>query len=255
MRLPTWYAVLRMTILSTCAVKSVPEDDIKIIHNELILADLETVERRRERALKLSKGNKDQLKNAEILQKLSDHLQEGGFVSGFEYDEDFQPEMREMNLLTAKPFFIIMNVSEDELMSETAHTRTVQQIRTKTRTEIADMPNDERVSFLKDLGIPEPGLSAIVRESYRLLDQITFFTAGKKEIHAWNVKKNSRCPQAAGKIHSDMERGFIRAEIYAYSDIDRLGSENAVKEAGKLRVEGKEYIVQDGDILNIRFNV
>ena len=243
-----------------------PQDDIKVIHSELILADLERVEKRADKIKKSSKGDKTAGKMLKSIEELSEWLQNGKMASQFECPDELIAIYQEMNLITAKPFFFVMNVAEDELLEETPEQKVVQEIAENMgvralkiccsiEAEIAEMDSDEKTVFLQELGIPEPGLNLIIREGFTLLDQITFFTAGKKEVRSWNIQRGLKCPQAAGKIHSDMERGFIRAEVYNFDDINELKSEPSVKEAGRMRVEGKDYFVNDGDIMHIRFNV
>jgi hypothetical protein len=210
------------------------------------------------------KEAKDEL---EMLQRLQEHLNEGRTARSFACKTDVELEqMKALFLLTAKPQMYICNTDEDGVKSGNAlidavRTRAhaegalVVPICAKIEAEIAQLEQTDRDVFLADLGMEEPGLDRVIREAYSLLGLITYLTAGKKEVRAWTVKKNSTAPQAAGVIHSDFERGFIRAEVMKYDDWKRLGSEQAVRDAGLYRTEGKEYIVHDGDIMHFRFNV
>ena len=181
-------------------------------------------------------------------------------------NEDEQLWLREMHLLTAKPVLYVANTDEESVVKGNAYIDAIREIAkkegagvvvicAKIEAELSELPEEEREQFLKDLGLPEPGLHTLVRAAYDLLGLQTYFTAGKKEVRAWTVRKGARAPEAAGVIHTDFEKGFIRAEVMKYDDIVRLKSENAVKEAGLLRSEGKDYIVQDGDVMHFRFNV
>jgi GTP-binding protein YchF len=246
-----------------------PLRDIDIINTELMLADLESVEKRFKKNEKLAKTSKDPkvLLDFSITKKVYEALQAGKPARAVTVEEDEKPYLHEMQLLTAKPVLYVCNVSEDEFLagkSEMAdkvaeraksENNLSLQICSQMEAEIAQLEPSERGEFLASMGIKEPGLHRLIRESYKLLNLITYFTAGEKEVRAWTVLKGSKAPQAAGVIHTDFERGFIRAETYHCNDLFTLKSENAVKEAGKYRSEGKEYVVQDGDIMLFRFNV
>lgn len=243
-----------------------PASDIEIIETELQLADLDSLERRLEKTRKSAKaGDKTAVKMQEICEAVKKHLEEGRSARTI-----LTPEMAEalsdLNLLTAKPFIYVANVGEDDLDGNSPHARAVREIAEregagfvvicgKIESEIAELSEDERTEFLSGLGLKESGLDRLAREAHKLLGLITFFTVGKKEVRGWTVEKGARAPQAAGVIHTDFEKGFIRAEVISYDDFVACGSEAACKEKGLLRVEGKDYVVQDGDIMHFRFNV
>ncbi len=247
-----------------------PEADVATIETELMLKDLETVERRLDKARRAAKGQDPFEKKAvRWLEAMAERLDRGepAELSG-EEDPDYHRLQRELRLLSAKPTFYVANVAEGQLgalegddlvgaLQELAEARgrQVVPVCAALEAEIAQLEPEERGEFLADAGLSEPGLHRVVRTGYRMLDLITFFTAGPKEVHAWTVRRGTRAPQAAGKIHSDMERGFIRAEVMRCEDLVEHGSEGAVRQAGKLRLEGRDYEVQDGDVMHIRFNV
>ena len=245
-----------------------PKNDIEVIETELILKDLETLEKKVADADKRSRTG-DKKKNSELqcYNLLKAHLSSGRLARYHEvHGEDERFWMRDMHLLTNKPVMYVCNVHEAELKTGNAYIDAVRAVAAKedarvvvvsaaVEAEIAELPAAERSDFLASLGLQESGLSQVVREGYDLLKLLTFFTAGPKEVHAWTVRKGSTAPQAAGEIHSDFEQGFIRAEIIKFSDLDRLGSELAVKEAGLMHIEGREYCIEDGDLLVVRFNV
>ncbi len=242
-----------------------PQSDIETINTELMLADLECVERRIEKVGKLAKSGDKEMKAAlGALATLKACLEEGRPARTL--PGDVLERVRELNLLTAKPVIYVANVGEDDISGQGAASRTVKEIADREgagfvvvcgriEAEIAELPGDEREEFLKGLGLTESGLDRLARHAYELLGFITFFTAGKKEVRAWTVKKGATAPQAGGVIHSDFERGFIRAEVIAYEDFVRLGGEAACKEKGLVRIEGKDYVVGDGDIIHFRFAV
>lgn len=244
-----------------------PLHDIDIIETELILKDVESVEKRMDAVNKKVRANdKDAKEEMLVLEALRSHLDGGKPARTFERDEKGTVWIKAMQLLTDKPVMYIANTDEQgvrtgNLFVEAVRSRAAAEgaivvpICAKIEAEIAQLEADDRALFLADLGMEEPGLDRVIREAYRLLGLITYFTAGKKETRAWTVRAGSTAPQAAGVIHTDFEKGFIRAEVMAYQDWDRLGSEQAVKDAGQYRVEGKEYIVKDGDIMYFRFNV
>ncbi|HVM13427.1 MAG TPA: redox-regulated ATPase YchF [Egibacteraceae bacterium] len=243
-----------------------PARDIDVIRTELLLKDLETVERRAERASRTARaGEKGAVETAERVARLQAHLAGGEPARAFPTGEEDRALLRELGLLTAKPVLYAANVGEDEIAGN-HHTDVVRAIGDKEEAEvivvsaeaeaqIAELDADERAEFLADLGLERSGLDQLVEAAYRLLGLITFFTAGPTEARAWTIREGTRAPQAAGGIHSDMERGFIRAEAIDCDVYAALGSEAAVREAGKLRVEGKDYLVRDGDVLLFRFNV
>ncbi|GMV52956.1 MAG: redox-regulated ATPase YchF [Chlorobi bacterium] len=244
-----------------------PLHDIDIIETELILKDVESVLKRMDTVQKKVRANdKDAKEEYELLERLNNHLDGGKPARSFQRDDNGLEVIRALQLLTDKPVMYIANTDEAGAISgneyvEAVRVRAAEEgalavpICAKIEAEIAQLDADDRTVFLADLGMNEPGLHRVIREAYTLLGLLTYFTAGKKETRAWTVKKGSTAPQAAGVIHTDFEKGFIRAEVMGYADWQRLGSESAVKEAGLYRVEGKEYVVQDGDIMYFRFNV
>jgi ribosome-binding ATPase len=243
-----------------------PLGDIEVINTELALADLESVAKALDRAQRAARtGDKQILKRKEILERAQAQLDAGQPVRALGLDEDALDELRDLFLLTAKPTMYIANVSEDgfennpllEQVRALAESEgaVVVPVCAAIEAEILELDDEARDEFLADLGLEEPGLNRVVRAGYRLLGLETYFTAGPKEVRAWTIPKQSRAPQAAGVIHSDFERGFIRAEVIAYEDFVACKGEQGAKEAGKLRSEGKEYVVQDGDVIHFRFNV
>jgi len=246
-----------------------PIDDIETINLELILADLETVNRRYERAEKLARQKeKEAVQEFNVMEKLKNGLEEEVPARLIELSEDEWKIANQLQLLTAKPTLYVANVSEDEIV-EAENNQYVQAVRSfaekddaevivvsaKIEEEIAELDQDEKEMFLEELGIEESGLDQLIRASYDLLGFATYFTAGEKEVRAWTFKKGMTAPQAAGIIHTDFERGFIRAETVSYDDLMAGGSMAQARENGKVRLEGKEYIVQDGDVIHFRFNV
>jgi GTP-binding protein YchF len=243
-----------------------PPGDIEVINTELALADMETLEKALDRAAKQSKaGDKQALARKAMLERVRDRLDGGIPVRAMDLDEDERAELRDLFLLTAKPTMYIANVAEggfqdnpyldavrDLAASEGSE---VVPVCAAIEAEIVELEPGERDEFLADLGLEEPGLNRVVRAGYRLLGLETYFTAGPKEVRAWTIPEGTRAPQAAGVIHTDFERGFIRAEVIAYEDFVACNGEQGAKEAGKLRAEGKDYVVQDGDVIHFRFNV
>ena len=245
-----------------------PIRDKETIDTELQLKDLDTIEKRLDKAKKMAKsGEKEAKLNVSTLDRLIAFVLEGRNVRGFESSEREQELIKEMQLLTDKPVLYLCNVDESAAKSGNAYVDRVVEmaaaegagcihIAVSTESDIAELETyEEKQLFLEELGLEDAGVNRVIRAAYELLNLQTYFTAGVKEVRAWTIKKNFTAPQAAGVIHTDFEKGFIRAEVISYSDYDALGSENAVKEAGKMRVEGKEYIVQDGDVMHFRFNV
>lgn len=248
-----------------------PVRDAETIETELVLADLEACEKKIDSVRKKARGNdKDAKAMLNVFEKLLPHLGNGdparSFATTIAGDTDAEKALRELQLLTIKPFLYICNVDEDAVTDGNDHTRAVEAMAAKTNApvvlisaaieqEIAQMDTADQAEFLADMGLTEPGLNKIIRAGYNLLDLITFFTAGPKEARAWTVEKGSTAPQAAGKIHTDFERGFIRAETIAYDDYIAFDGEAGARNNGKLRSEGKEYIAQDGDVMLFRFNV
>ncbi|HWZ50897.1 MAG TPA: redox-regulated ATPase YchF [Granulicella sp.] len=245
-----------------------PLHDMDIINTELLLADLDTVEKRNtkvERAAKASSDGKIKAEHA-MLQKLLSVLNAGKPARTADLTDDEKLLSRDLFLITAKPQLYVANVDEAALIEGNAYTAAVEKCAVEEgaqvvricgamESEIALLEPAERDEFLKDLGLSEPGLNRLIHSAYRLLDLITYFTAGVQEVRAWTIRRGTKAPGAAGVIHSDFERGFIKADCYACADLFALGSEQAVKEKGLLRSEGKEYIVKDGDILFFKFNV
>jgi GTP-binding protein YchF len=243
-----------------------PARDIEVINTELALADLETVEKRIDRVGKQAKsGDKDLLALYALLTELRNHLNQGGMVRSRTFTPGQFMAVSELHLLTAKPTMYIANVIEggfrdnpylDRVREIAQHERAVVvPVCAAIEAEIAELDDADKQDFLAELGLDEPGLNRVIRAGYELLGLHTFFTAGPKEVRAWTVAKGSTAPQAAGRIHTDFERGFIRAEVVSYADFIACGGEQGAKEAGKWRLEGKEYFVQDGDVVHFRFNV
>lgn len=243
-----------------------PRADIEVINTELALADLETVEKA---LLRFSKAAKGQDKHAivmkALLEKIQPHLDEAKPLRSFGLSQDEQQQLRELSLLTLKPTMYIANVAE-EGFDNNPHLDTVNAIAAeeqavvvpicnKIEAEISELDDDEKAEFLEALGMSEPGLNRVIRAGYELLTLHTYFTAGVKEVRAWTIPVSATAPQAAGKIHTDFEKGFIRAEVVAYDDFVTHKGEQGAKDAGKWRLEGKDYIVQDGDVVHFRFNV
>jgi GTP-binding protein YchF len=246
-----------------------PLRDIDIINTELCLADIEGVEKRIDRSQKLLKsGDKKVLAEIELLQRLLKILGEAipARRAGFNEDEKFL--LRDLNLLTLKPVLYVTNVSEEEIADAESNPY-VQKVRAfaaeenaeviavcaKLESEIAELTDEEAKAFLADLGLTESGLDKVIKVSFKLLGLMTFLTAGEQETRAWTIVRGTKAPQAAGKIHSDIERGFIRAEIVSFTDLMKAGSQNVAREQGVVRLEGKDYVMQDGDVTYFRFNV
>ncbi len=245
-----------------------PVRDIEDLDFELQVADLQSIEKKIARTEKLLKtGDKNAKKIIEILNKYKNHLENFQNARTLEVSEEEKAAVGDLFLLTTKPVFYVCNVDDDSALSGNKYSEAVKEhlkdentevlvIAGKMEAEIAELETEEeRLEFLQDYGLSEPGVDKLIRSAYKILNLETFFTVGPKEIRAWTIKKGSTAPEAAGVIHSDLQRGFIRAEVMKYNDFIELKSEQAVKEAGKLHIEGKSYIVEDGDILNIRFNV
>ncbi|MFA9428750.1 redox-regulated ATPase YchF [Egicoccus sp. AB-alg2] len=243
-----------------------PARDIEVITTELVLADLATTEKRLERATRAARsGDKDLARERDQVLALRDHLAEGHVARTFA--GDLEPSVaRELSLLTAKPVLYAANVAEDDLPDGNAHVDVVRKlaeeegaevvvISAQVEAELAELEGPERDEYLASLGLERSGLERLIDRAYRLLGLLTYFTAGPKESRAWTVPAGSTAPRAAREIHTDFERGFIKAEVIAFDDYDRLGSEAAAREAGRLRIEGKEYVVADGDVIHFRFNV
>jgi GTP-binding protein YchF len=244
-----------------------PLSDLDVINTELALADLTAVEKAVDRAAKAAKsGDKDAARRHTLFERVRAALDQGTPARTLTVSDDERRDLRDLQLLTAKPVMYVANVDEAGLRDGNAHLRALQQrsqsegavvvpVCAAIEAEIAQLDEAERVEFLKDLGLEEPGLNRVIRAAYELLGLQTYFTAGPKEVRAWTVRRGSTAPQAAGVIHTDFERGFIRAEVIAFEDYLRVRGESGAKEAGKLRLEGKEYIVREGDVMHFRFNV
>jgi len=243
-----------------------PLSDIEVIDTELALADLETVEKALDRAARAAKvGDKKAQARKDLLERVQAQLDQGRAVRGLALTEDDRAELYDLHLLTIKPTLYVANVNEGgfennpHLDAVRAHAAAegseVVPVCAALEAEIAQLDEASRKEFLADLGLDEPGLNRVVRAGYKLLGLQTYFTAGPKECRAWTIPIGAKAPQAAAVIHTDFERGFIRAEVIAYDDFVACGGEQGAKEAGKLRSEGKEYVVQDGDVIHFRFNV
>jgi len=243
-----------------------PESDINVINTELALADLDTVEKAATRFAKAAKGqDKNAVKMKALCEKILPHLNEALPLRSFELGEDELEDLKQLSLLTVKPTMYIANVEEDgfednPLLDKVrsiadSENAIVVPVCNKLEAEIAELEDEEKTEFLADIGMDEPGLNRVIRAGYSLLSLHTYFTAGVKEVRAWTIPLEATAPQAAGKIHTDFEKGFIRAEIVGYDDYVELNGESGAKEAGKWRLEGKDYIVKDGDVIHFRFNV
>ena len=247
-----------------------PLRDIETINLELVFSDLEILERRIAKVTKTARMDKEAAKELDFLQKVKEHLEEGKMAITMEMESEEEVAwMGTYNLLTWKPVIYAANVAEDELADDAASNEHVQKVRAfaaeqnseifvicaQIEQEIAELDDDEKKMFLEDLGLEESGLEKLVRASYQLLGLMSFLTSGEDETRAWTIKIGTKAPQAAGKIHSDFERGFIKAEVVNYQDLLDCGSYAGAREKGLVRMEGKEYVVQDGDVILFRFNV
>ena len=243
-----------------------PKSDIEVINTELALADLETAEKALQRYSKAAKGqDKDAIVMKALIEKILPHLNEAQPLRSFDLSEDELAQLQSLSMLTIKPTMYIANVEEDgfednpllDTVRDIAQSENavVVPVCNKLEAEIAELEDEEKDEFLQELGLEEPGLNRVIRAGYDLLGLHTYFTAGVKEVRAWTIPLGATAPQAAGKIHTDFEKGFIRAEIVAYDDYTNYKGESGAKEAGKWRLEGKDYIVKDGDVIHFRFNV
>ncbi|MDE0771125.1 MAG: redox-regulated ATPase YchF [Salibacteraceae bacterium] len=245
-----------------------PVRDKDVIDMELQLKDLEAVEKRLDKAKKAARtGDKEAMKMLAIIEKYQSHLEAGKSIRSLEMDEESMKLVGDMQLITEKPVLYVCNVDEDSAVSGNKHTKAVEELVKDEECEVmylcAGMESDiseletfeEKQMFLEELGLEEPGVSYLIKKAYKLLKLETYFTAGVKEVRAWTIDVGMKAPQAAGVIHTDFEKGFIRAEVIKYVDFVELGSEATCREKGKLNVEGKEYVVQDGDVMHFRFNV
>ena len=243
-----------------------PANDIEIINTELALSDLETVDKALDKVSRVAKsGDKDAQKQTALLQKIQAHLDGGNPVRSMGLDEDALANIYTLHLLTIKPTVYIANVDEEgfennphlDVVTKIAESEGAQVVAVcnKLESEIAELEAEEKLEFLQEMGMTEPGLDRVIRAGYTLLGLQTYFTAGEKEVRAWTVKKGATAPQAAAVIHTDFEKGFIRAEMIGYDDFIANKGEQGAKDAGKWRLEGKEYLVKDGDVIHFRFNV
>lgn len=247
-----------------------PLRDIETINFELIFADIEVLDKRISKNQRAANNNKDIAREVEFMKRIKEHLESGKLAISFEIDGDDEEKwMKEYNLLTGKPVIFAANVAEDDLANDGADNEYVGRVKeyakefdsevfvvcAQIEQEISELEEDEKKMFLEDLGLSESGLDKLIRASYSLLGLISFLTTGEDETRAWTITKGTKAPQAAGKIHTDFERGFIRAEVVNYKDLVENGSMNAAKEKGLVRSEGKEYVVEDGDVVLFKFNV
>jgi len=245
-----------------------PVRDKEVIDTELMLKDLDTVEKRLDKLKKNAKSaKKEDLRLVEVAEQIKAHLESFQPARSLELDDDGKALLDDMFLLTAKPILYVCNVDEESIESGNEYTEVFKKaianepaevilISADIEAEIAQLESvAERLEFLAEMGLDQPGVNKVILACYSLLNLITYFTAGEKEVRAWTIEKGWKAPQAAGVIHSDFEKGFIRAEVIKYNDFVQYGSEQAVKEAGKMGVEGKEYVVTDGDVMHFRFNV
>ena len=247
-----------------------PLRDIETIHLELIFSDMELVERRLDRTRRALKGNKDLKTEVDLLEKVLELLEKGKSIRVLDFTEDEEKIVRGFNLLSDKPIIYVANVGEEDMANNGINNKYVQQIRefaesedaevvvinADIEAEISGLDDEEEIQeFLEALGMEESGLVKLIQSSYSLLGLMSFLTSGEMETRAWTIKKGTRAVDAAGKIHTDISRGFIRAEVVSFDDLEKYGSMNAVKEKGLVRLEGKEYIMEDGDVVHFRFNV
>ncbi len=246
-----------------------PLRDIETINLELIFSDIEMIDRRIDRAKKAVKGDKKYLVEIDFLERLKAHLENGKSARAFDFTDDERELIKSTPLLSAKPVIYAANLSEDDFINNIETNENYQKVKAlaeeehsavlpicaQIEAEISDMESDEKAMFLGELGLEVSGLNRIIKEGYALLGLISYLTAGKQEVRAWTITKGTKAPQAAGKIHTDFEKGFIRAEVISFDDLMECGSMAAAKEKGLVRLEGKEYVMQDGDIVLFRFNV
>ncbi|PLX33990.1 MAG: redox-regulated ATPase YchF [Clostridiales bacterium] len=245
-----------------------PQRDIDVINLELILSDLEMVEKRMQKLQKTIKSDKNQIKNMELLKRLYSALEEGLPARSVDYDDSLSDFVKNLYLLTTKPVIYVANVSEDDALNSSENplyekvkeiglreNAEVIKISAKLEAELLELEDDEKALYMEELGMDETGLHKLIQAGYAILGLISFLTSGEPETRAWTIVKGSKAPQAAGKIHTDFEKGFIRAEVVSYDDLLEAGSLHAAKEKGILRLEGKDYVVKDGDVIHFRFNV
>jgi GTP-binding protein YchF len=234
-----------------------PASDVETIRTELVLADLGTIERALPRLEKDAKRDKSLELKVAVAKRLSEWMNEGHRARKMEMTPEEREAVRDLHLLTMKPMLYVANVDESQVAEAFDPIDGVVPIPicAKVEADLAELEPEEAAEYLADLGLAEPGLNALIREAYRLLGLQSYFTAGVQEVRAWTIPVGAKAPQAAGVIHTDFERGFIKAEVIAYEDFVALGGEKGAKEAGKMRLEGKEYVVQDGDVVHFKFNV
>ncbi|MGN0579306.1 MAG: redox-regulated ATPase YchF [Ruminococcus sp.] len=246
-----------------------PARDIETINLELIFSDIEMIDRRIDRAKKAVKGDKKYLVEIDFLERLKEHLENGKSARGFDFTDDERELIKSTPLLSAKPVIYAANLSEDDFINNIDTNENYKKVYEIAReehsavlpicaqieAEISDMGEEDKAMFLSELGLEVSGLNRIIKEGYALLGLISYLTAGKQEVRAWTIKQGTKAPQAAGKIHTDFEKGFIRAEVISFNDLMECGSMAAAKDKGLVRLEGKEYVMQDGDIVLFRFNV
>ncbi len=245
-----------------------PIKDVEVINVELQLADLEVIENRLNRMGKKARlaNDKEAMKEAELLEKVKENLEKNINPRNLELTEEELKILKPFNLLTLKPIIYVANVNEDEINTENEYVKKLKQYASKEKTEVvvicakieselSELDDEDKKEFLKDIGIEESGLDKLIKSSYKLLGLSTYLTAGPDEVRAWTYKQGMKAPECAGIIHTDFQKGFIKAEIMSFDDLKKYGNELKVKEAGKLRLEGKDYIMQDGDICHFRFNV
>jgi GTP-binding protein YchF len=246
-----------------------PQSDIETINLELVFSDSEMIERRIMKAKKAAKADKKLQKEVDLLEKIKEELDNGISARGMDFTPEEEEFVKSLNLLSFKPIIYVANISEDDVADGNFENDFVKEVRehaasenaevvivcAKIEQEISELDDDDKMEFLSDLGLDESGLDKLIKAGYHLLDLISFLTAGPQEVRAWTIRRGTKAPGAAGKIHTDFERGFIRAETIAFTDLEELGSMAAAKEKGLVRLEGKEYIVNDGDVILFRFNV
>src|SRR5690625_560727 len=245
-----------------------PVRDIEVINLELMLSDMELLQRRLDRTQRAAKGDKGLVAEVKLIERILNTLEEGGSIRGLDLAEEENKILRSFNLLSNKPVIYVANISEDDLEAGAKNDYVKQAVKyaagedaevvvisAAIEEEISQLADEEKLAFLQDLGLERSGLDQLIVASYKLLGLISFLTAGPQEARAWTIKEGTAAPQAAGKIHSDMERGFIRAEVISFEDLVESGSMVAAREKGLVRIEGKDYIVQDGDVVLFRFNV
>lgn len=247
-----------------------PIRDIETINLELIFADLEVLERRMERSMKqVRSGDKKAKQEYELMERVKAHLEKNLPIRTMDFVEEEEELVKGLFMITSKPVLYACNISEDDMMSGKTNNEYVQKVRTyaegensevvvvcaKLEEELSGLEDEEKAEMLEEYGLEESGLDKLIRASYKLLGLMSYLTAGVQEVRAWTIKAGTKAPQAAGKIHSDIERGFIRAEVVGYNDLLECGSEAAAKEKGLYRLEGKDYVMKDGDVVNFRFNV